>query len=85
MERALVPRRKFIHNALHHASKTHRRWKGHQRRTADFFTSDELDEEYENLTKPRKVHYKSMWKIPQDAQNKRITILADPILRHHLS
>ena len=37
-----------------------------------FFTAldpigDELDEEYDDLSKPRKVHYQSKWTITQDA------------------
>ena len=30
-------------------------------------TNDEPEEEYEDLSKPRKVHNKSKWKIIQDA------------------
>ena len=35
MERVLVPCRRFTPRALHHASRAPRRWKGHERRTAD--------------------------------------------------
>ena len=60
MERVLVPCRRFTPRALHHASRAPRRWKGHQRRTADclLYSSgplgDELDEEYEDLHKTMK-------------------------------
>ena len=31
--------------------------------------SDEPEKEYQDLSKPRKVHYKSKWKVTQDAKN----------------
>ena len=74
MERVFVPRRKFIYNALHHASRDHRRRKGHQRWTADGLlltlqnlTGNESDKEYEGLTKPQTVQYKGKREISQDA------------------
>ena len=49
-------------------------------------------EEDADLTKPRKVHFKNLWKISLDAvyiwsiwksTTWRLTVLADPITRHH--
>ena len=54
--------------------RTHRRLKGHERRATDSILhslrpfGDETEEEFDDvLSKPRKMHYKSIWKVHQDA------------------
>ena len=61
MERALAPSPRLINHALHHASRAYRKWKNTKERRQTVFTvldplGDEPDEEYEDLSEPRKVH-----------------------------
>ena len=43
---------------------THRRWRGHERRAAEplDINGDETEEEYDDSSKPRKVHCRNWWK-----------------------
>ena len=56
----------FIQEALFCVSfhrRTHRRRKGHEKKGDEAYSSTPIDP----LSKPRKVHDKSTWKVSQDA------------------
>ena len=75
MERILVSCGRLLHRELDPTSRARRRSEGHKRRATVFFTpldpfGDDTEEEFnDDLSKPRKVHYKSEWKVSQDKVN----------------
>ena len=65
MERILVSCRKLLHRELNPTSRTHRKWKGHERRATNGILHTLLVMKHKKSI--RKVHYKNKWKNHQDA------------------